>query len=46
MTDENKRGTMGDHDLMTYPRYGGKWRVDEKKWWKTKKPYQKHKCDN
>ena len=31
-------GTLGDHELVTDPKYCGKWLVDENKWWRVKQP--------
>ena len=36
-----RRGTLGDHTLMTAPKYCGKWLVDENKRRRVKHPYHK-----
>ena len=36
-----RRGDLGYHELMTAPKYCGKWLVHENKWWRVKQPYQK-----
>ena len=41
-----RRGTLGDHKIVTAPKYCGKWFVDENKWWRVKQPYQKQICNN
>ena len=37
----SRRETLGDHELVTAPKYCGKCLVDENKWQKVKNPYQK-----
>ena len=36
-----RRGTLGYHELVTAPTYGGKWIVDKNKLKRVKQPYQK-----
>ena len=40
------RGTLGDHELVTAPKYCGKWLVDDNKWQRVKQTYQKQICNN
>ena len=42
----SRRGSLGDHELVTAPKYCGKLLVDENKWQRVKQPYQKQKCNN
>ena len=42
----DRRGALGDHELVTSPKYCGKWLVDENKWWRVKQTYQKQICNN
>ena len=35
------KGTLGDHELVTDPKYCAKWPVDEKKWQRVKHTYKK-----
>ena len=32
---------LGDHEIVTAPKYFGKWLVDENKWRRAKQPHQK-----
>ena len=41
-----RRGYLGDHELVTYPKYCGKWLVDENKLWRVNHPYQNQICNN
>ena len=41
-----RRGNLGDHELMTAPKYCGKWLDDENKWRRVKHTYQKQICNN
>ena len=41
-----RRGDLVDHELVTSPKYCGKWLVDENKWWRVNHPYQKQICTN
>ena len=34
-----RRGTLGDHAILTASKYCGKWLVDENKWRRSKQPY-------
>ena len=40
------RGALGDHEIVTAPKYCGKWLVDENKWRGVKHPYQNQICNN
>ena len=37
----SRRETLGDHELVTDPKYFGKWFVDENKWRRVKQPYRR-----
>ena len=39
-----RRGTSGDHELVTAPKHGRKWLTEENKWWRVKQTYQKQCC--
>ena len=41
-----KRGSSGDHELMTAPKYCVKWLVEENKWRRVKQTHQKKLCAN
>ena len=41
-----RRGTLVDHDIVTAPKYCGKWLVDENKLRRVKQPYQNQICNN
>ena len=41
-----RRGTLGEHELVTAPKYCGKWLVDENKWRRVKQLYQKQIFNN
>ena len=41
-----RRLDLGGHELVTAPKYCGKWLVDENKWRRVKQPYQKQICNN
>ena len=41
-----RRGNLGDHELVTAPKYCGKRLVDENKWRRVKQSYQKQVCNN
>ena len=41
-----RRGTLSYHDLVTAPKYCGKWLVDENKWRRVKQTYQKQIRNN
>ena len=36
-----RRGVLVDHELVSAPKYCGKWLVDENKWQRVKQTYQK-----
>ena len=42
----SRSGTLGDHELVTAPKYCGKWIVDENKWQRVNQTYQKQICNN
>ena len=42
----SKRGDLGDHELVTAPKYCEKWIVDRHRWWRVKQTYQKQLCNN
>ena len=39
-----RRGTMGDYEIVTAPKYGVKWIVDENKCWRVNQPYKNQIC--
>ena len=41
-----RRGTLEDHELLTAPKYCGKFLVDKNKWQRVKHTYQKQICAN
>ena len=41
-----RRGALVDHELMTAPKYFGKWLVGANKWRGVNQPYQKQICKN
>ena len=42
----SRRGALVDHELVTDPRYCGKWLGDKNKGRRFKQPYQKNICIN
>ena len=41
-----RREALGYHEIVTAPKYCGKWLIDENKWWRVKQSYQKQICNN
>ena len=37
--NRSNRGDLGDHELVTDPKYCGKWIIDENKWQRVNQPY-------
>ena len=41
-----KKGALGDNELVTAPKYCGTLLVDENRWRRVKQPYHKQICNN
>ena len=41
-----RRGTSGDHEILTATKCCGKWLAEEKKWQRFNQTYQKQLCTN
>ena len=41
-----RRETLGDHELVTNPKYCGYWLADENKWRRVNQNYQNQICSN
>ena len=41
-----RKGSLGYHENLIYPKDFVKWLVDENKWRRVKQPYQKQICNN